>query len=61
MKGRELYYFYIILGTISSLLGFFVFFYVKPMYQRITGLIVGIAGFLFIIVSLLVLRILSGG
>ena len=61
MTGKELYYFYILLGAISSILGFFVFFYVKPMYQRITGLIVGVAGILFIIISIIVLRMLSGG
>ncbi len=61
MKGRELYYFYIALGSVSAILGFFVFFYVKPIYQRITGLIVGVAGILFILVAILVLKMLSGG
>ncbi|GEM_PF-4809988 len=54
----SLYYFYIILGLFSSLLGFFVFFYVKPKYQRITGLIIGISGLIFAVISFLIIRML---
>ena len=56
-----LYYFYIVLGAISAILGFFVFFYVKPLYQRITGLIIGFAGLAFILISLIVMHMLKGG
>ena len=61
MSGAGIYYFYIVLGLVASLLGFFVFFYVKPLYQRITGLIIGLSGLLFAIISIVILRMLRGG
>lgn len=56
-----LYYFYIVLGIIAAILGFFVFFYVKPLYQRITGLIIGFSGIIFVVVAIYVMKMLHGG
>ena len=56
-----LYYFYIVLGIIAAILGFFVFFYVRPLYQRITGLIIGFSGIIFVIVAIYVMKMLRGG
>ncbi len=61
MKNTGIYYFYIVLGLFSSLLGFFVFFYVKPRYQKVTGIIIGFSGLIFAVIAYIILKMLKGG
>ena len=61
MRNLTVYYFYIVLGLVSSLLGFFVFFYVKPRYQKVTGLIIGLSGIIFAAISYIIIKMLKGG
>jgi len=55
-----LFYFYFVLGITTGILGLYVFFKVKITYQRVSGIITGISGIIFALISLFLISRMGG-
>ena len=56
----HLFYFYFVLGVFTGILGLYVFFKVKITYQRVSGIITGISGIIFALISLFLILYIGG-